>query len=72
MDGPTIPISLQECILYSLVRGLSGTHNRHNLSNTNLIAAHPVPVGGKVLKATGYSKDAVSSGGMSNYNSRGV
>jgi hypothetical protein len=35
-------------------------------SNNNLIAAHPVTVGGKVMKATGYSKDEVSSGGISN------
>jgi hypothetical protein len=53
--------------MYFILSGMrSLTHGfQPAQSNFYFIAAHPVTVGGKVLKATGYSKDDVSSGGIS-------
>lgn len=67
--GPTIPISLQDCISYSLVRWSSeyqSASGGHDLKLTLYVAAaHPVTAGGKVLGATGYSKHEVATGGGS-------
>lgn len=65
MAGPIISISLREYTSYSLVCRPS-SYGGNNLKLTLCAAAaHPVTVGGKVLGATGYSKQEVATGGGS-------
>ncbi|KAJ5891364.1 uncharacterized protein N7473_007592 [Penicillium subrubescens] len=53
------------CVQRGTIHGWTNYSNEPARMYFILSAAHPVTVGGKVLKATGYSKDDVTSGGIS-------